>query len=300
MNTEGLDLATFINSACCNNRDDMFGNGNGLGWLLILLLFGARGFGGFGGWGFGNGVGAGAVINDNAITGQIEAAINKASAAKLSDDLILQAINGNADAINQIACSLNSDFESVRCALSNIDRVLCQLSGDMKMSTEQIINALQKGNCDIEKALFNCCCEMKTMMTTQNYENRIANMQQTETLMAALNNGFRGMEDRLNAQTTIMNQQFYDIKTREDAREIQGLRDQVQDLKNERAIQNQTNISNAQFSELYQRIPERPVPAYFSSPYGNNWGWGWNGCYNPCNPCNCCKNQSTGSGTPAQ
>ena len=75
MNTSmgsGLDFATFMNSALRNNGDDMWGGNNGLLWIFLLILLGG------GGWNFGNR--AGNLTNDAAITGALDAAIQKARA----------------------------------------------------------------------------------------------------------------------------------------------------------------------------------------------------------------------------
>lgn len=67
----GLDFATFMNSALRNNGDGVWGGGDGILFLFLLILFG--------GWGngFSNRGQAGQLTNDAAVTGAVDAAIQQ-------------------------------------------------------------------------------------------------------------------------------------------------------------------------------------------------------------------------------
>lgn len=111
-----LDLAGLLQNSMRNNEDGFLGGSNGILLLFILILFG-----GWGGNRWGNN-GAMPLTNDAAITGAIDAAIQKARADGLSDKVVLEAINGNGLAISQLATTLNADINSVRdslCALNS-------------------------------------------------------------------------------------------------------------------------------------------------------------------------------------
>ena len=94
----------------------------------------------------------------------------------------------------------------------------------MGLSGQQIINAIQAGNCDIASKIAACCCETKNMITTQGYENRIATAEQTATLAG-----------KIDAQTTLINDKFCQLEMREMQNKIDALRDEKLAL--------QTNIS---------------------------------------------------------
>ena len=268
----GLDLATFINSACRGGGDgfgDGFGNGgNGFLWLLLFLMMGGRWGNGWGGDGGAQGSGAQAV----------EKAVVEARAAGLSDQVVLDAIHGNDAALAQIASTLNCSIGDLRNAICGIDKSILQLSSQLGMSGQQIINAIQSGNCALTSQLANCCCEMKQLVTTMNYENRIANMQQTEHLTGVMNAGFAGVQNRLDAGF----QGLQDYLTSE---KIDGLRQKITTLENAANNANQTAAINAyvnaavtpvanRVTELMARIPPLPVPAYPAPQFANNYAFG--------------------------
>lgn len=270
----GLDLATFINSACRGGSGNGDGNGwgdggNGFLWLLLFLIMGGRGWGnGWGGDGGAQGAGAQAV----------EKAVVEARAAGLSDQVVLDAIRGNDAALAQIASTLNCGIGDLRNAICGIDKSILQLSSQLGMSGQQIINAIQAGNCALTSQLANCCCEMKQLVTTLNYENRIANMQQTEHLTGVMNAGFAGVQNRLDAGF----QGLQDYLTSE---KIDGLRQKITTLENAANNANQTAAINAyvnaavtpvanRVTELMARIPPLPVPAYPAPQFANNYAFG--------------------------
>ena len=143
----GLDFATFLNTAM--NRDDgMFGNNNGLLWIFLLLLFG--------GWS-GNGWNRNSnPATDVAVGEAVQKAVAEARADGLSDQVIVDAVKGNGAAINQLATTLNCDINSIKNTLCALDKSISQVGNQLGMSTQQIINAVQAGNCEITRAIENC------------------------------------------------------------------------------------------------------------------------------------------------
>ena len=55
------------------------------------------------------------------------------------------------------------------------------------MSGQQVINAIQLGNQGLAAQLAQCCCDLRTAVTTGNYENQIATLNQTNTLQSGQN-----------------------------------------------------------------------------------------------------------------
>lgn len=146
----GLDLATFVNSAMNRrNEDGMFGD-NGLLWIFLLILFG--GWGGNNTWGNRNNTPA----TDVAVGEAVQKAVAEARADGLSDQVIIEAIKGNGTAINQLATTLNCDVNSIKTVLGSLDKSILQVGNQLGMSTQQIINAVQAGNCEITRAIENC------------------------------------------------------------------------------------------------------------------------------------------------
>ncbi len=127
-------------------------------------------------------------------------------------------------AINQLASTLNCDINAVQAGLNAIGTQVQAVGNTVGLSGQQIINAIQAGNCDLASKLAACCCETKNMITTQGYENRLATLDQTATLAG-----------KIDAQTTLINDKFCQLEMREMQNKIDALRDEKLAL--------QTNIS---------------------------------------------------------
>ena len=150
--------------------------------------FGGRG--GFGGYGDGTGFLASQLNND------------------YGRDVLLQAINGNGDAVRQLASTLH-------CDVNQIQSTLCSISNTVGLTGQQIINAVQSGDNAIASQIAACCCDTKNMITAQGYENRIATAEQTATLAG-----------KIDAQTNLINDKFCALEMREMQKTIDQLRDE--------------------------------------------------------------------------
>lgn len=121
---------------------------------------------------------------------------------------MLQAIGGNATAISQLASTLH-------CDVNQIQSTLCSLSNAVGLSGQQIINAVQSGDSAIAAQIASCCCDVKTAINNQGYENRIATAEQTAVLAG-----------KIDAQTTLINDKFCALEMREMQKTIDQLRDE--------------------------------------------------------------------------
>lgn len=243
MPDNSLDLANFLQNAVKNNSGDGwgFGNGGGFLWLLVLILFGFGGGYGFGfgnrGFGAGAALGGGALINDAAITGAVDTAIARARAAGISDDLMLQAVNGNKEALSNIANALNCDMNRVNDALCNIKSAIDKVAGEVGMTSQQVINAVQAGNASIISQMQSCCCDIKNAITSANYENQIAVLNQTNTITSQMQNQTALLSAKIDAQTQIINDKFCQLELRDQARIIDTQGNLIQDLKGKLSTQ---------------------------------------------------------------
>jgi len=150
--------------------------------------FGGRG--GFGGYGDGTGFLASQLNND------------------YGRDVLLQAINGNGDAVRQLATTLHAD-------VNQIQSTLCSISNAVGLTGQQIISAVQSGDAAIAPQIASCCCDVKGAITTQGYENRLATVDQTATLAG-----------KIDAQTALINDKFCALEMREMQKTIDQLRDE--------------------------------------------------------------------------
>lgn len=278
-NRNNFDPAAMM--AMMNNNG--FGNG-GWWWIFILLLFG---WGGNGMWGRGfNGLNQ---METNSDFARLMAFGNQNN----NTDLLMQAINGNKDAINTLATNINCDSKSVSNALCAIQGAIDKVSSNVGFSSERIISAVQSGDNSIIKEICDCCCttqrsidSVNLNITKMSYENQLANCNQTNTLQNAITTGFNNLMadnatkfgiigDKIDAQTQIINDKFCQLEMREMQNKIDALRDEKNALQSSALLQQQTqNIVN--------QVRPCPVPAYLTcNPYGYN-GFGYTGCGDSC------------------
>ena len=250
------------------------GNGGGFGgmnnpfWMMFMLPFIYPFFGsmmGGNGW-FGNGWGG------NNGTGFLANQLNNDAGR----DLILQAINGRADALGQIASILNTSVESVRNGINSLNTDLVMMDGNNKLTGAQIINSIQAGNTALGQQLAQCCCE-----------NRLATCQQTNTLSSAIaahdsnvrlqlaqneandqlavcqqTNQLGSQADRntnavLNAiagQNTLITKEFCELKERELQDKINTQGDIITQLRGQISNDKQTEAFNAAMKILDDKI----------------------------------------------
>ena len=145
-------------SALANKDNDGLGGSNGLLWIFLLILFWG------GGTGFGNRGG------DAAVEGQVEAAIAKAEARGLSDTAVLNAIQGNKEAVAQIANTLGVQFEAVRSTLASMSNGICDLGYKLGQDTASLMSAISGGNASLSRQLADCCCATQRSMDSIKYD----------------------------------------------------------------------------------------------------------------------------------
>lgn len=170
-----------------NNQDGW--GGAGCWWIWIILLFFCWGWGGngFGGFGGNRGGGMQGLPNElNNDTGR---------------ELLMQAINGNGNAINQLASSLNCSTQQLQGAICNLQGGIDRIAGQVGMSSQQVINAIERQSCEIGRQISDCCCTTQNAITRMGYENQLANCNQTNTLVNTMNGNTLSLRDANLANT---------------------------------------------------------------------------------------------------
>lgn len=174
------------------NNNYGFG-GNGAWWIWIILLFFC--WGGFGGNGFGR-----SASDASRLASELNTDANT--------NLLMQAINGNKEAISSLSNTLNCDFNSVTAALNNINSGVNQISCDVKLSGCEVINAITSGNAALASKLAECCCNTQRSidsvnlnLTKMGYEDQLAMCNQTNTLVNTMNQNTLSLRDSNLANT---------------------------------------------------------------------------------------------------
>lgn len=246
--------------AMMNGNNGFGGNGN---WLWVIFLFFLYGWGGNGMFGNRGGLGnLGSEINGD-----------------YGRTLLMQAINGNGTAISQLSCALNCSTDAIQNAIHQVQTNIQQVGSQVGMSSQAVINAIQSGNASLASQLSQCCCENKLLVTTQGYENRIANAENTALLGA-----------KIDAQTTALDKEFCAIKEREMQSRIDALLEKNSTLEATISNANQTaqiqsyiaNMINPLITDVAaikaaqpQTVPVQ-YPQLTAIPTANIYGYGIN------------------------
>jgi len=208
MGGKGVDPNLMALLSQGRNNQDQWGGSWWFIWIILLwFCWGGNGFG-FGGR---NGGGLPAELNGD-----------------VGREYLMSAIQGNGNAINQLASSLNCSTQQLQTALCNIQGLIQGVGNQVGMSTQQIINAFQSGNQAVLTQIADCCCKTQNAITTMGYENQLAMCNQTNTLVNTANQNTLSLRDGATANTNA-------ILAKLDAMQNQALQDKIAALTAEKA-----------------------------------------------------------------
>lgn len=210
--------------------------------------------------------------------------------------LLMQAIQGNKDAISSLSNTLNCDINAVQTALNTINTSVSQIACDTKLASCEVINAITSGNANLASQLANCCCQTQRSidsvnlnLTQMSADNKLSICQQTNTLQNAITDGFNNLLTdntnkfnvigaKIDAQTQMINDKFCQLEMRE-------MQNKIDTLRAEKSALELGLSQSAQTANIVNQLRPCPVPAYLTcNPFGCNggftgYGYGYNdGC----------------------
>lgn len=244
LQNKGLDpnlVAALMNG---NKNQDAWGGG--CYWIWIILLFFL--WGGWGGNGFGNNGGGGGM---NGLPAQLN---NDAGR-----ELLMNAIQGNGNAISQLASSLNCSTQQLQTAICGIQGQIQQVGNQVGMSSQQIINAVQNQSCEIGRQIADCCCTTNNNITKMGYENQLSTCNQTNSLVNTMNQNTLALRDGGAANTQA-------ILGKLDAMQNQALLDKIDKLREEKStlLGQISNDAQTRAIQAYQSQTVAPLGAALS------------------------------------
>lgn len=208
-----------------NNNGGFGGNGNWMWIIFLFFLYPLMRNGGF----YGNNGIDGSAISTGYLSNQI---MNGAGR-----DLLMQAVQGNHDAITALSGQMNTSIGNIQSAINNLMNSVTQVGNQVGMTAMQTINAVQAGNTALGQQIAQCCCDNKLLVTTQGYENQIATLNQTNALQNAIN------------KNTVNQQEGFTTLT---------FQNQTQQANTQRAIsdgvQGIKDVTNAQTSSILAKL----------------------------------------------
>ena len=195
------------------NNSGFGGEGGWFMWVIFLLIFTGWGGNGFG-WGNQNGNLPNMINND------------------AGRELLMSAIQGNGNAIGQLATTLNCDIKQINSTLQ-------------AMATQ-----LQNSNAQLASQLAQCCCD-----------NKMAICQQTNTLQSTINGVGNAMERGFSDNAFRMQTLACDLKTsaNDNTRAILGKLDQIEDSRKDREIASLTAQLTASQSRAERQSELQPI-----------------------------------------
>ena len=189
------------------------GNWGDNGMLIVLFLILILGFGGNGGGFFGN--------RNNCA----EAGIDKTIFNQSNFDILNSAINTAGArqemAIQSLANNLNCDVNSIKSALCGLDKQLAMTNGSVINAIQScccnIGNQIQSTSCATQRAIENQGCMTREAINGLSFQFQTADAATRQLIQQCCCD-----------MTNAMSAGFNAIQLREDQREIQQLRDEVQ------------------------------------------------------------------------
>lgn len=223
---KGVDPGIIAMLNECKDKGAWGGDG---GMLVILFLILIMGFGG------GSGFFGGA---NRDVAGVDRTVVNEANYSRMLD-----AIGGNREAISQLAQTLNCTQGQITSALASVDKQIAVNQGS-------IINAVQSCCCNIQGKIQDCCCQTNLNIERQGCQTR-ADIQDVRFLIQSTASAQDNLlQSLINSQNQYLANEFCAIKSREDQREIQALRDKLAEQRDSantlailNAIQNKDSIA---------------------------------------------------------
>lgn len=281
-NTNGIDP----NLLLALNNNGGFGGNN---WIWILFLWMIYGWGGNGNWG-GNG-------SNGFLSNQI--------ANDSGRELLMNAIQGNGNAIRDLAGLLNTQISTVQNGIFTLNNAITSVGTQVGMSGLQIQNAIQSGNASIASQICQCCCEnrlaianqtnaLQAQMAANQAADQLAVCQQTNALSTQAERNTRDIVDAIQNQSVMINDKFCDLEKRELQDKINSLtadnallRSNANNAAQTAFINEKFNTVNAELAAIKASQPNTipvqwpNVQAVNTTPYwGSFYGMGSNSFWN--------------------
>lgn len=145
LQNKGLDTSYLMGLLSGNNNGGFFGNNGGFQDIIALIVIAAI----FGNGNFGFGC-------------------NNKNANNAEREMLMSAIQRNGTDLSQLAQSLNCSVGRINDAVNAVASQICNISGQLGMSSQQIINSIQSGNCQLANQIASCCCTIQKEIANSN------------------------------------------------------------------------------------------------------------------------------------
>lgn len=228
---------------------------NGGGWMWVIFLFFLYPLMRNGGL-FGNACG-----NGNGCLGPLANMVNNNDGR----DLLMQAINGNGAAVQNLASMFGVKVDMIQAAINSVNNSVTQIGCKIDSSTGAILNAGTQNTMTLAQQLATCCCNLKNAITEGNYHNQIATIQQTDTIKQsvgtvgnAVTRGFADVGYALRDQTCNIEKSVDSVGDRIiaklDASEKAAMQDKINSLQTQLTTEHQSGVIAQQIAAAVNPI----------------------------------------------
>ena len=145
LQNKGLDTSYLMGLLSGNNNGGFFGNNGGFQDIIALIVIAAI----FGNGNFGFGC-------------------NNKNANNAEREMLMSAIQRNGTDLSQLAQSLNCSVGRINDAVNAVASQICNISGQLGMSSQQSINSIQSGHCQLANQIASCCCTIQKEIANSN------------------------------------------------------------------------------------------------------------------------------------
>ncbi len=235
----------------------MMSNGsmNGGGWMWIIFLFflyplmrNGGLFGNVGGYG-------------NNCLGPLANMVNNNDGR----DLIMQAINSNGAAIQQLATMFGTKVDMIQAAISQVNNAVTQIGCKIDSSTGALLNAGTQNTMTLAQQLANCCCNLKTVISDTAHQSQLETLRQTDTIKEsvggvgnAVTRGFADVGYALRDQTCNLEKSVDGVCDRIiaklDASEKAAMQDKINALQTQLTTEHQSGVIAQQIAAAVNPI----------------------------------------------
>ena len=231
------------------------GGMNGGGWMWIIFLFFLYPLMRNGGL-FGNACG-----NGNGCLGPLANMVNNNDGR----DLLMQAINGNGAAIQNLANMFNTSTDMIQAAINQVNNGITQVGCKIDSSTGALLNAGTQNTMTLAQQLANCCCNLKTMISDTSHQSQLETLRQTDTIKESVNGvgnvvtrGFSDVGYALRDQTCNLEKSIDVVGDRViaklDANEKAAMQDRINALQTQLTTEHQSGVIAQQIAAAVNPI----------------------------------------------
>ena len=236
MSGSGNSLDPNLLFSMMNNNGGFGSNGN---WIWVIFLFFLYGWN----------------RNGNGLFGNTDGSNGTSYLASQAErDMLMQAINGNASAIQSLAGYLNTDINAVQTAINGVQSSVQAVGNQVGLTGSQVINSIQQGNMTLASQLSQCCCDNKLLQCQYHGDT----MSRIDTLATNLAQGLSAQSyETANQTCSIQNSikdQTQSIMDKLGSMEANAQQDKINTLTAELATANARAERNAELQPIIQQL----------------------------------------------